>query len=276
LFSAYDHTPGLIKMGIIGGPLGYNILKWISVRRGVSFGLTGYMDGSAYANRSKLEVLLGPDIWENIKGKVVVDFGCGDGEEAVEMARRGAGRVIGVDKREEALETGRALAERAGVSDRCAFTTDTDQCADIIISLDSFEHFEDPALILRIMRRIIKPGGVLLCSFGPTWYHPLGGHGFSIFPYAHLIFTESAFMRWRADYVNDGAKVFREVGTGLNQMTIRRFKKIVAESQWGLESFEAVPIRRLRPLANRFTQEFTTAIVRCRLRPQSTSGGNKS
>lgn len=259
-------------MGIIGGSLGYNLLKWISARRGVAFGLTGYMDGSAYANRSKLEVLLGSDIWERINGKVAVDFGCGSGAEAVEMASRGASCVIGVEKRAEAIAEARALAARAGVSDRCIFTTAADQSADIIIALDSFEHFEDPALILRIMRRIVKPDGALLCSFGPTWYHPLGGHGFSIFPYAHLVFTESAFMRWRADYVDDGARVFREVGTGLNQMTIRRFKQIIAESEWDMESFEAVPIRKLRRFANRFTQEFTTAIVRCRLRPKNTAG----
>jgi SAM-dependent methyltransferase len=259
-------------MGIIGGSLGYNILRWISARRGVAFGLTGYMDGSAYANRSKIEVLLGADIWERINSKVVVDFGCGSGAETVEMASRGASQVIGVEKREEAIEEARALARRAGVSDRCTFTTATDQSADIIIALDSFEHFEDPAQILRIMRGIIKPGGVLLCSFGPTWYHPLGGHGFSIFPYAHLVFTESALMRWRADYVDDGAKVFGDVGTGLNQMTIRRFKRIIAESDWEMESFEAVPIRKLRRVANRFTQELTTAIVRCRLKPKSAAG----
>ncbi len=51
-------------------------------------------------------------------------------------------------------------------------------------------------------------------------------------------------------------------------MTIRRFAKIVAASPLEFAEFEAVPIRRLRWIANRFTREFTTAIIRCRLVPR--------
>ena len=43
-------------MGIIGGTLGYNLLRRISVD-----GETGYCDGSAYCGISKIETLLGKD-----------------------------------------------------------------------------------------------------------------------------------------------------------------------------------------------------------------------
>jgi hypothetical protein len=98
--------------------------------------------------------------------------------------------------------------------------------------------------------------------------HPLGGHLFSVFPWAHLIFTESALIRWRADFKSDGATRFGEVAGGLNQMTVRRFRKLVEHSGFAVERFEAVPIRRARYLANALTRELVTSIVRCELSPR--------
>jgi SAM-dependent methyltransferase len=247
-------------MGMIGGSLGYHLLKKFS-----KDGETGYMGGSAYTAKSKLEVLLGPDFWREIKNRVIVDFGCGYGSDAVEMAQRGARKVIGIDIQERFLAKARERAKRLGVSDRCAFATKADERADVIVAIDSFEHFDNPEAVLKTMAGVIKPDGCVIASFGPTWYHPLGGHLFSVFPWAHLIFTEDALIRWRSDFKSDGAKRFREVEGGLNQMTIRRFERIVRKSPFKFAQFEAVPINKLRLVANRLTREFTTAVVRCKL-----------
>lgn len=250
-------------MGFLGGAVGYRALRWYS-----KDGDTGYGDGSAYADRSKLEILLGPRIWEELQGKAVVDFGCGSGSEAVEVAKRGARKVVGLDIRESALAAARANARREGVEGICSFATRTDERADVILSVDAFEHFRDPGEILTIMRGLIKDDGCVIAAFGPTWYHPLGGHLFSVFPWAHLIFTERALIRWRADFKTDGATRFDETEGGLNQMSIRRFEKLVESSAFRLQKFETVPIRTLRPLASQLTREFTTAIVRCKLAPR--------
>jgi SAM-dependent methyltransferase len=251
-------------MGIIGGSLGYHLLRTIT-RNGVP----NHLDGSAYRNSSKLEVLLGARFWEEIEGKVVVDFGCGRGADSVEMAQRGARKVIGVDIQERFLAAARERATEAGVDDRCSFVTATDERADVIVAVDSFEHFADPAAILNIMYRLVKADGCLIACFGPTWYHPYGGHLFSIFPWSHLIFTETALIRWRADITSDGATRFSEVEGGLNRMSIRCFERIVSDSPFDFASFEAVPIRRMRFMSNRLTREFTTAVVRCKLIPRS-------
>jgi len=250
-------------MALLGGPIAYRLLRRISID-----GETGYCDGSAYDGVSKIETLLGKRIWDDTRDKVVIDFGCGDGEDAVEVAKRSAKRVVGVDIRIRALERARARAAAEGVSDRCVFTTATEEKADVILSLDAFEHFDDPAEILRIMRRLLKDNGAIIAAFGPTWYHPLGGHLFSPFPWAHLVFTEKSLIRWRSDFKTDGATRFCEAEGGLNQMTIRRFESIVAASDFRFAEFEPVPIRKLRPVANRLTREFTTAIVRCKLVPR--------
>lgn len=251
-------------MGVIGGALGYRILRQISAD-----GDTGYMDGSVYAGRSKLEVLFGPTFWSEISGKVVIDFGCGAGLQAIEMAQRGAARVIGIDTYAPVLDEARANAVRAGVADRCAFAADATEPGDVVVALDSFEHFADPGAILATMRRLIRPDGFVLTSFGPTWYHPLGGHIFSVFPWAHFVFTERACLRWFADFNPDGHTSFASVG--INRMTVARFERIVAASDWRFDRFEAVPIRRLRHLHTRLTREFTTATVRCRLVPRTSS-----
>lgn len=250
-------------MGIIGGRLGYHVLR--SICKDGRY--TGYMDGSAYEHRSKLETLLGPSVWDAIRDKTVVDFGCGLGGEAVEMAKRGARRVIGIDIGDYYIRRAGELARREGVTDRCTFVKQTNERADVIVAIDSFEHFEDPAAILRLMRNLLRDDGSVLAAFGPTWYHPLGGHIFSPFPWAHLLFTEKALIRWRSEFNHDGATRFSEIGEGLNRMTIRRFERIIEESPFKFAELETRPIRRLRRLANRFTREATTSIVRCKLVP---------
>ena len=104
----------------------------------------------------------------------------------------------------------------------------------------------------------------IIMSFGPTWYHPMGGHLFSVFPWAHLLFSEASLIAWRSDFKSDGARFFHEVEGGLNQMTIKRFEKIVKHSGLKIESLDLVPIRPLRWLS-KFpgTREFTTSLVRC-------------
>ncbi|TMI74538.1 MAG: methyltransferase domain-containing protein [Bacillati bacterium ANGP1] len=254
----------MINTGFIGGDFGYHVLRYAgrhAVRQPAC-------DGSAYRHRSKIETLLGPGIWEALAGKVVLDFGCGVGIDTIEFARRGARRVIGLDIREDVLEPARRGADTAGVADRCVFTTATDERVDVIVSIDGFEHYADPEQVLRTMRQLVRPDGRVFITFGPPWFHPLGGHLFSVFPWAHLLFTEKALIRWRSDFKSDGATRFCEVAGGLNQMTVRRFRTLVDRCDFAVERFEAAPIKRLRRLSNALTREFVTAMVRCELSPR--------
>jgi len=237
----------------------YRILKKISP------GEPGCCGGSFYEGKSKLAVLMGEEFFAKIAGKVVIDFGCGEGADAVEMAARGAQRVIGIDIRDDLLHAARQKARSAGVENICVFGSSSEEPADVVVSVDAFEHFANPSEILRVMNALLRPTGEVLVSFGPTWYHPLGGHLFSVFPWAHLLFSEEALIRWRSTFKTDGATRFEEVAGGLNRMTIARFEKLIAGGPFQFASLELVPIKKVRYLHNSFTREFTTAVVRCRL-----------
>jgi SAM-dependent methyltransferase len=249
-------------MSLIRGRLGVALLNWASQNGTVE----RCGDGTAYIGRSKLEVLLGASIWKQVRGKQVLDYGCGPGHEVVDIARHGAAHVVGLDLRQKWLELGEARAAGEGVAERCTFARSWTEPVDTIVSLDAFEHFADPAAVLAAMRALLRPNGRVLAAFGPTWYHPLGGHVFSVFPFSHLLFSEAALMRWRAQHRPDAAPTIAE--SGLNRMTIRRFVRLVKASPLRFAHFELLPIRPLRHLANRLTREFTTAAVRCALVPR--------
>ncbi|HEY7326123.1 MAG TPA: class I SAM-dependent methyltransferase [Gemmataceae bacterium] len=220
---------------------------------------------SSLPSPSKLETYWGTGVWDELAGRTVLDYGCGTGGDSLEIARRGARRVIGLDIFPMALEVAAKAAERANLAERCTFQTAIGDEVDAIICIDCFEHFADPAAVLRTMASVLRPGGTVFVSFGPPWLHPYGGHSFSVFPWAHLLFTEKSLLRWRSLHCSDGATRFHEVRGGLNQMTVSGFLSLVEKSPLQMMEFAAIPIRPLRLLHNRLTREFFTSIVRCKL-----------
>jgi 2-polyprenyl-3-methyl-5-hydroxy-6-metoxy-1,4-benzoquinol methylase len=85
----------------------------------------------------------------------------------IELAKRGAKLVIGVDIREEVLDAARRKASglrnvRFLTPQRCPRGS-----ADYVISLDSFEHFANPCAALDLINDPQRPAGNLLSSFGP-------------------------------------------------------------------------------------------------------------
>jgi len=224
-----------------------------------------HLNGRAYEGHSKLEVLLGPGLFHKTRGKTVIDFGCGYGDQTIELAKHGAKLVIGLDIREEVLAAAR---RKASWMANVRFLT-PQQCppglADFVISLDSFEHFENPSSMLDLINDLLRPGGRLLSSFGPPWKHPFGGHTFSAFPWAHMLFSESALVGWYNKVKNQAISRVEEVSGGLNRMTVGRFEELVRASKFTQASITPVPIRKLRLFHNPLTREFTTAVVKCQL-----------
>lgn len=249
-------------MGLIGGSLGYRVLRAIAPRQAGAQSAPTLPDAQSILLR-----YYGDDFFAGLSDKTVIDFGCGEGREAVAMAEHcPTARVIGTDIQAARLDKGRALAAAKGVASRCRFMAAVAEPADLIVSKDAFEHFDRPDAVLATMHSLLKPGGKVLAAFGPTWFHPYGGHLFSVFPWSHLMFTERAQIRWRSDFKRDGATRFCEVEGGLNQMTIRHFEQLVQESPLQLDWLQTVPIKGLALLKAKGLREFGSSLVRCQLR----------
>lgn len=108
------------------------------------------------------------------EGMCVVDYGCGPGGylgRASELAG-GRGRVYAVDIHELAVEAVKKRIEKEGlenVTPVLAKGYDSGLpggVADLVYALDMFFMVDDPAAFLAELRRIAKPGGVLIIDDG--------------------------------------------------------------------------------------------------------------
>jgi len=207
-------------------------------------------------------------------GKRVVDWGCGRGSDVVAAALAGAAEVVGIDIQEDRLIAGRAMAEHQGVGDRCRFInarTEPEAYGALVgtfdfgLTVDAFEHFDDPSMVLAGMHDLLKPAGTLLISFGPPWKHPFGAHlaEWITLPWIHFAFDEDTVLAVRSHYLKDGATRFADVPGGLNKMTLARAEELLARSGFEVTMFEPRPIRPLRALAKLSAcREYITSIVR--------------
>ncbi|MEA9355132.1 class I SAM-dependent methyltransferase [Bacteriovorax sp. PP10] len=217
-------------------------------------------------NRLSLDKIFTDSFPKKVAGKFVVDFGCGHGGDTETMARWGAKLALGLEIRDELVQNNRKRIQLDNCSFETTLPTDLTSKADMVISIDAFEHFDHPAEMLKIMFNCLHSGGEAYISFGPTWYHPYGGHAFSVFPWAHLIFTEKALVRWRNQYYHDGATHFHEVAGGLNKLSIASFERLFKNSGFVIEDLYCKPIKGWRWLQLILGRELSTSMVLVRLK----------
>jgi len=207
------------------------------------------------------------DFSEVIMGRNVLDFGCGYGEQTEAMAAAGARRVLGYDVWPDAIEEARQHLKGAthDIADRVEYTASLHRFGqhDVVVSQNSFEHFMDPNRELLLMKLALRPGGLILITFGPPWRSPWGAHMkfWCRLPWIQnaplsWLFTERAVMKVRESFRRDKAGVkttYRSVG--LNQITVAKFEEMIKERGlhlrsrrysccWGLDWLQHVPLGR--------------------------------
>jgi 2-polyprenyl-6-hydroxyphenyl methylase/3-demethylubiquinone-9 3-methyltransferase len=104
-----------------------------------------------------------------IRGKRVLDVGCGGGILSESMAGRGAD-VTGIDLGEKALKVAQLhkLESGASVDYRLvaveALALEQPQSFDVVTCMEMLEHVPDPFAVVRACAQLVKPGGRVFFS----------------------------------------------------------------------------------------------------------------
>ncbi len=115
-----------------------------------------------------IERVLGAD---GVRGRQVLDVGCGGGILAEAMARRGAAHVLGIDLAVKPLKVAQLHALEAGIGNIDyrevaieALAAERPATFDVVTCMEMLEHVPDPASIVRACAALVRPGGRLFFS----------------------------------------------------------------------------------------------------------------
>ena len=103
----------------------------------------------------------------NLKGKKVLDIGCGSAEYLTVIGKMGAEFVGGQDLGEEQIKRGMKRLEKEGIEGKLVIGNATklefpDNFFDCAVSNDFFEHIttEEKEKVIKEAYRVLKPGGI--------------------------------------------------------------------------------------------------------------------
>lgn len=100
-----------------------------------------------------------------VKGKSVLDVGCGTGYGADYLRRQGAFSVWGIDYSEEAISFARKHYKDHALDYRCMNAESIkfpNASFDVVTSSENLEHLPHPVKNMSEIRRVLKKGGILL------------------------------------------------------------------------------------------------------------------
>jgi SAM-dependent methyltransferase len=125
---------------------------------------------------------------------MVADIGSGDGIIDLTLALRARPRqLVGYDinptRMDLLLEQARRFAGLESLPANLSFAVSQperlvapDEQFDVVITWSAFEHVRDPAALLKEVRRILRPSGVLFLQLWPFYHSAQGSHLWDWFP----------------------------------------------------------------------------------------------
>ena len=105
----------------------------------------------------------------NIKGKKILDVGCGGGILSESLANEGAD-VTGIDQGDRVIKIAKLHAKESGIKVKYKhiniedFYKNTDERFDVITCLEMLEHVPDPNSIINTCSKFLMPGGKIYFS----------------------------------------------------------------------------------------------------------------
>lgn len=108
----------------------------------------------------------------NWKSKKVLDVGCGTGNFALKAAKMGA-YVLGIDFAEEAIKIAKKIRKHPNLTFKNIDVVNVKEKFDIIVSIGTLEHMDEPYKILKKLKSHLKPNGKIIITT-PNWTNPRG------------------------------------------------------------------------------------------------------
>jgi ubiquinone/menaquinone biosynthesis C-methylase UbiE len=199
----------------------------------------------------------------DVRGKRVLEIGCGNGGMQLALIRAGAAESVGIDVSDEAIEfAAERLRDHPSVKVMVADAQSIPAEAgsfDVVVSSAAFEHVHDIEAMLCEVERVLRPGGVLYAQFSPLWWHYNGPHLIKCVsvPWAHVLFSDRTLLNvlsyhresgtFPRSYLDEKIEDFQRMG----RLSLRKFRRAAART--GLEpvQVEARSPRRWKDLLNR-------------------------
>jgi SAM-dependent methyltransferase len=116
---------------------------------------------------------------EPVENRTFLDVGCGTGRYSLELARRNARRIVGIDISENMIEVCRRRAQEEHLSSRTDFIHsdlleyDPAEPVDTCIGIGLFDYIKDPLPVLIKMRRCSRRSVILSFPRVWTWRAPV-------------------------------------------------------------------------------------------------------
>lgn len=158
--------------------LGQNVLTWLDRGRDPSEvwrAVEGTRPALAYFRQRKVETALALGRFPS--GGTIVEVGCGTGDYALLLARRGF-RMIGVDLSPASIESAKRKARALGVSEVSFVASDAESLHDLaansadgVVSFSALRYVPNIEMALEAIRRVLKPGAAAVLDF-PNRYCP--------------------------------------------------------------------------------------------------------
>lgn len=116
---------------------------------------------------------------EPIKGRTFLDVGCGNALYSLELARKGAAKVVGIDISEVMIGLCKQSSENENLSDICTFIqTDLldykpESTFDVSFGIGLFDYISDPLPVLKRMREVSTDKAIMAFPRLWTWRAPI-------------------------------------------------------------------------------------------------------
>jgi SAM-dependent methyltransferase len=140
---------------------------------------------------------------EDLAGRDVVDFGCGEGELSFLVAKFGVKSITGIEISKDLYEAAIKRSRQNSLQVRPRFLLASNSntldlptnSVDVLLCFDVLEHVMEYRTIIREWHRALRKGGKIFIWWVP-WWHPYGPHIESLLPipWCHVFFSEKTLL----------------------------------------------------------------------------------